>query len=148
MVFVFFGLVATAGSAHVQDEALRMLPVLAGVTMGALAAAILIANNLRDVDTDRAAGKITLAVRLGAERSVLAYRAALALAFLTLVPIALVDDSAWPLLALGSIVLAVPAARLVRTDADAPTLIAALVATARLQLVFGALLAVGLWISN
>jgi 1,4-dihydroxy-2-naphthoate octaprenyltransferase len=148
MVFVFFGLVATAGSAYVQDETLRGLPVLAAVPMGALAAAILVANNLRDIDTDRAAGKVTLAVRVGADRSVTLFRACIALAFVMLVPIATIAGSPWPLLAALALALAVPAARAVAADAAPATLIGALGATARLQLAYGCLLAVGLWLSS
>jgi 1,4-dihydroxy-2-naphthoate polyprenyltransferase len=148
MVFLFFGVVATAGSAYVQDETLRSVPVLASVPMGALAAAILIANNLRDIDTDAAAGKRTVAVRLGRARTVVLYRSAVALAFASLAPIAFVSDSAWPLLAGAAAVAAAPAWRAVRSDSQPPMLIAALGATARLQLVFGCLLAAGLWISS
>ena len=64
-VFVFFGLVATVGSAYVQAEAVPPLAVLAAVPVGMLAMAILVANNLRDIETDTAAGKRTLPVRLG-----------------------------------------------------------------------------------
>lgn len=148
MVFLFFGLVATAGSAYVQDETLRSLPVLAAFPMGSLAAAILIANNLRDIETDARAGKITLAVRLGAARSVLLFRTAIALAFISLIPICTVDGSPWPALAASALPLALPAWSAVRPDAAPQDLIAALGATARLQLAFGCLLAVGLWISS
>ena len=64
-VFVFFGLVATAGTTYVQIERLTALSLVAGAAVGALACALLVVNNLRDIPTDRAAGKRTLAVRLG-----------------------------------------------------------------------------------
>jgi 1,4-dihydroxy-2-naphthoate polyprenyltransferase len=64
-VFVFFGVVATAGSAYVQDGMLTTVPLLASIPVGALAVALLVVNNLRDIPTDAAAGKRTLAVRLG-----------------------------------------------------------------------------------
>src|SRR5690606_18062316 len=64
-VFVFFGLVATVGSTYVQDGTLTALPVLASLPMGALATALLVVNNLRDIPTDRTVGKRTLAVRIG-----------------------------------------------------------------------------------
>lgn len=64
-VFVFFGLVATTGTYYVQDQTIQHGVLLAGAAMGALAAAVLVVNNLRDIDTDRAAGKRTLAVKLG-----------------------------------------------------------------------------------
>lgn len=148
MVFLFFGLVATAGSAYAQDEALSALPLLAAVPMGALAAAILVANNLRDIDTDAAAGKRTLAVRVGRRKTVTLYRAALVVAFLSPIPISLVADSLWPLLAGAALVAAVPAWKKVRPDAEPSGLIAALGATALLQLLFGCLMAVGLWLSS
>ena len=148
MVFLFFGLVATAGSAYVQDETLRLLPVLAAAPMGALAAAILVANNLRDIDTDAVAGKRTLAVRLGRERTVGLYRAALVACFVSLLPISLAADSLWPLLTSAAGVAAAPAWKKVRPDAEPPMLIAALGETARLQLLFGCLLAVGLCLSS
>lgn len=148
MVFVFFGLVATTGSAYVQDESLRVLPLVAGLPMGALAAAILVANNLRDIETDAAAGKRTLAVRLGGLRSIVLFRSLIAAAYLCLVPLALLDDSPAPLIAVVSLIAAAPAYAAVRTDSDASTLVSGLAATARLQLLFGLLLALGLWISS
>ena len=68
-VFVFFGLVAVNGSYYVQLEDLEALPVLLSIPIGLLSAAILVVNNVRDIDTDRRAGKRTLAVRMGRERS-------------------------------------------------------------------------------
>ncbi len=68
-VFVFFGLVATAGSTYVQIERITGLAVAAGAAMGFLSCALLVANNLRDIPTDTDAGKKTLAVRLGDART-------------------------------------------------------------------------------
>ena len=68
-VFLFFGLVAVAGSYFVQTEDLRWEALALGVPVGLLAAAILVVNNVRDIDTDRRAGKRTLAVKLGRERA-------------------------------------------------------------------------------
>ena len=67
MVFVFFGLVAVIGTTYVQTEELAWPALYAGVGIGALACAILVVNNLRDIPTDTVAGKLTLAVRLGDE---------------------------------------------------------------------------------
>ena len=64
-VFVFFGVVATVGSAYVQDERITALALVASLPMGLLATALLVVNNLRDIPTDREVGKVTLAVRLG-----------------------------------------------------------------------------------
>ena len=148
MVFIFFGVVATVGSAYVQDEALRANPMLASISIGFLAAAILVVNNLRDIPTDRAAGKNTLAVALGPDRSVWLYRALVAASFLLLPAISFRASSPWPLIAGFAVVLAVTPVRQVQPDADPPTLIGVLGATARLQLAFAFLLALGLWISN
>ena len=68
-VFLFFGLVAVNGSYYVQLERLDWLPFGLSMASGCLATAILVVNNVRDVDTDRRAGKMTLAVRLGRQRT-------------------------------------------------------------------------------
>ena len=148
MVFVFFGVVATAGSAYVQDESLRLVALLVSVPMGLLAAAILVVNNLRDIPTDSAAGKKTLAVALGAGRTATLYRGLVIGSFLLLPAIGLRVSSPWPLLAALALVLALPPLRQVHAGADAPTLIGVLGATARIQLAFAVLLALGLWISS
>lgn len=144
-VFVFFGLVATGGSAFVHDERLTKVAVLAAIPVGLLATAILVANNLRDVDTDAAGGKRTLAVRLGAERTRGLYRALVLAPFAFVPVIAGVDGSAWPMLAMAAVVLALPLTGAIRGSGAA--LLPVLGATARLELVFGLLLAVGLWMS-
>lgn len=148
MVFVFFGLVATAGSAYVQDETLRAVPLAASVPIGLLATAILMVNNLRDIPTDREAAKITVAVLLGPRRTAIAYRAMIAAAFLSLAAVAAATTSAWPLLAAAAGVLAVRPLRQVHASAQPPVLIEALGATAWLELAFAGLLAAGLWISS
>ena len=68
-VFVFFGLVATVGSAFLQSEKIELLPILCGIGVGFVATGLLVVNNLRDIDTDRDAGKKTLAVRIGKEKT-------------------------------------------------------------------------------
>ncbi|HVW31749.1 MAG TPA: 1,4-dihydroxy-2-naphthoate polyprenyltransferase [Acidimicrobiia bacterium] len=144
-VLVFFGLVATAGSAYVQLERLTGLAVAAAVPVGLLACALLVANNLRDIDTDAVAGKRTLAVRLGAARTRGLYQACLGG---TLVAVAAIGAARPPaLVALAAAPLALAPARLVARRRDAPGLIAALVGTGRLQLGLCVLLAVGLWVS-
>jgi 1,4-dihydroxy-2-naphthoate polyprenyltransferase len=137
-VFVFFGLVATAGSAYVQDEALSALALSASVPVGLFATAILVVNNLRDADSDRAAGKRTLAVRLGRRRTQVVLRALIAAAFALTAAVAVVAGSPWPLAGLAALPLAPPA--LVAGPRALP-------ASARLELVYGCLLAAGLWIS-
>ena len=87
-VFVFFGLVATVGTTYVQAEEVTAASVLAGIGCGALACAILVANNLRDIPTDVVAGKRTLAVRLGDRRTRLLYVALVFTAYAVVVLIA------------------------------------------------------------
>ena len=146
-VFVFFGLVATVGSAYAQAEALVPAAAAAAVPMGLLASAILVANNIRDIATDQAAGKRTLAVRLGRNGSRLLFASLVAGAFALVPAVAATARSAAPLLALLAIPLAVPAIRIVRTREDPRALIQARGATARLELAVGVLLAAGLWLA-
>ena len=144
-VLVFFGLVATTGTAYVQVERLSGPALAASVPVGLGAVAILLANNIRDLDGDRAAGKRTLVVRLGRARSRVAFVATVAAMFALVAII-----GAWRpavLVALAAIPLAVAPVRLVLRRQDGPGLVAALAATARLQLGFCILLAVGLWVS-
>lgn len=143
-VFVFFGLVATAGSTYVQREELSGLALGAAVPVGLLACALLVTNNLRDVPSDRAAGKRTLAVRMG-DRATRWFYVALVGASLVSAPLlALARPPA--LVALVAAPLAVRPVRRVLGGADGPGLVEVLVATGRLQLVFGVALAVGLWV--
>ena len=144
-VLVFFGFVATAGSAYVQLERLTGLAVLASVPVGLLACALLVVNNLRDIDTDAATGKITLAVRLGAARTRRLYHGCVIGSLASVVALGLGRPAA--LIALAAAPAAIKPVRLVAARRDPPGLIAALVGTARLQLVTCALLAAGLWLS-
>ena len=147
-VFLFFGVVAVAGSyfAHTEDWAWEAF-VLA-VPVGLLAAAILVVNNVRDLETDRRAGKRTLAVRLGRERTRGMYVAMLALAFLTApLPWLLGSLSPWLFLPWLAIPLALPLVRTVRTRTDGPSLNGALAGTGMLQLAFCVLLSAGILLS-
>ena len=146
-VFVFFGLVATIGAAYVQIEDIPAAAVMASVPVGCLATAILVVNNLRDIESDRRARKVTLAVHLGQARTRSLYLWLLLIAAAALFPLMIAVGSPWPGLALLAAPAAAKAARLVAGGAGGPGLLAALGATARLQLLFGLLLAVGLWIS-
>jgi 1,4-dihydroxy-2-naphthoate octaprenyltransferase len=157
-VFVFFGLVATAGSAYVQHAPFVIslgrhlfsydydwgFVLWAGVPVGLLAAALLQANNLRDITTDTQSGKRTLAVRLGRRRAGLLY-------CVTLMGVALSIGvlhgyRAWSLLALAGIPLAIAPVLLALGDGSGRDLLPMLGATARLQIVVGLLLTVGLLI--
>jgi len=141
-VFVFFGLVATAGTVYVQIQAVPQQAWIAAAAVGALATAILVVNNLRDIETDARAGKRTLAVRLGRSGTRAEYVLLLMAAFAA--PFALLRfASAWVLLPLAALPLAASPLRLV-LRAQAAELNLALGATARLELAYGALLALGL----
>jgi 1,4-dihydroxy-2-naphthoate octaprenyltransferase len=143
-VFLFFGIAAVAGSAFAQLEEWPWEAFVLAVPVGLLAAAILVVNNVRDMETDRRAGKRTLAVRLGRERTRALYAAMVYLAFpLAQLPWLLGSLSAWLLLPLAVLPVAVPLVRTVRTHADGPTLNEALARTGLLQLAFCVLLAAG-----
>jgi 1,4-dihydroxy-2-naphthoate octaprenyltransferase len=141
-VFVFFGLVAVVGTAYVQLEHLPWTAWVAAVPIGLLACALLVANNLRDIPTDEVSGKRTLAVVLGDRRTRLLYASCAALPFT--ITLALAAPYPWALLALVAAPLSVPPSRRVMAGARGPELIAVLGETARLQIAFGVLLAVGL----
>jgi 1,4-dihydroxy-2-naphthoate polyprenyltransferase len=146
MVFVFFGLVAVLGTTYVQVEELPASAWCAAVGVGALACAILVANNLRDIPTDRVSGKRTLAVVLGDERTRALYALLLALAVVALALLAL---SASPLALLGLVFLipAVPSTRLVLTGAAGRDLIPVLQRTGIAELLYAVGLFVGLLIA-
>jgi 1,4-dihydroxy-2-naphthoate octaprenyltransferase len=150
-VFVFFGLVATVGSAYVQSGRVSALAVAASLPVGLLAVGLLMINNVRDVDTDAATGKRTLAVRLGARTYGHTFGWLLIVAFVLLAPVTWLAGSAWPLLALLALPLVAQVAKrsriAARTDGErerGAAYVTALGATARLQLAFGLLLTVGL----
>lgn len=144
-VFLFFGVVAVVGSYFVQIQKLPWQAFVCAVPVGLLASAILVVNNVRDIDTDRRAGKRTLAVRLGRERTRTLYAAMLALAFLT-APACWVFGSmdAWLLLPWAAIPLGARLIGVVRTRTDGPALNGALAGTGALQLVFCVLFSAGI----
>jgi 1,4-dihydroxy-2-naphthoate polyprenyltransferase len=146
-VFLFFGLVAVNGSYYVQLEELDWLPFVLSIPVGCLATAILVVNNVRDMDTDRRAGKITLAVRLGRDATRRLYALLVLVAFAA-VPAAvlLVDAPAATLIALLATVAAVRPLRAVMTRTDGEGLNAALAQTGILLAAFSLLLSAGLLI--
>lgn len=148
-VFLFFGVVAVAGSYFVQVRSLSWEAFALSVPVGLLAAAILMVNNIRDIDSDRRAGKRTSAVRLGRARTRTMFGAVVYLAFLC-APVTWLFGpvKAWVLLPWLTLGLAVPLVRLVRTHADGPSLNQALAKTGLLQLAFCTLLCAGLLLSG
>jgi len=145
-VFVFFGVVATAGSTYVQSESLTALSLVASVPVGLLATALLVINNLRDIPGDTTSGKRTLAVRLGDTRTRWFYVSMLTAAFLCIPVVAGAFDRAPAAAALVGVVLARAPVLKVLEGARGPALIPVLGATGRVQLVSGALLAGGIWL--
>lgn len=143
-VFTFFGLVATVGSAYVHTEELLGLSFAGAVPVGLLATALLVVNNLRDIPTDAVSGKRTLAVRVGDPPTRALYCALLAGAFACVPLLALARPGA--LAALLALPLAARPLRRVAAGATGPALVAVLAGTGALQLVFGVLLATGLWL--
>jgi 1,4-dihydroxy-2-naphthoate octaprenyltransferase len=148
-VFLFFGIVAVVGSYFVQIKHLHWEAFALAVPVGLLAAAILVVNNFRDIDTDRRAGKRTLAVRLGRDRTRVLYATIVYAAYL-LAPITWLFGPlmAWVLLPWLTLPLAAPVVRIVRNRIDGPTLNQALAQTGMLQLAFCMLLSAGLLLSR
>jgi 1,4-dihydroxy-2-naphthoate polyprenyltransferase len=148
-VFLFFGIVAVAGSYFVQVKHLHWEAFALAVPVGLIAAGILVVNNVRDIDTDRRAGKRTLAVRLGRERTRKLFSVVIYLAYL-LAPVTwwFGPLTAWLLLPWLTLPLGARLVRTVRNHTDGPTLNEALARTGMLQLVFCMLLAAGLLLSR
>jgi 1,4-dihydroxy-2-naphthoate octaprenyltransferase len=148
-VFLFFGIVAVVGSYFVQTTHLVWEAFALAVPVGLLASAILVVNNFRDIDTDRRAGKRTLAVRLGRERTRSLYAGLVYLAYV-LAPVTWLFGplKAWVLLPWLTLPVAAPVVRAVRNRIDGPSLNQALAQTGLLQLAFCMLLAAGLLLSR
>ncbi|HWF36849.1 MAG TPA: 1,4-dihydroxy-2-naphthoate polyprenyltransferase [Solirubrobacteraceae bacterium] len=148
-VFLFFGVVAVAGSYFVQVKHLDWEAFALAVPVGLLAASILVVNNVRDIDTDRRAGKRTLAVRLGRERTRILFASMVYLAYLT-APVTWLFGplKPWVLLPWLTIPIAAPIVRTVRNRTDGASLNGALAQTGMLQLAFCTLLAAGLLLSK
>jgi 1,4-dihydroxy-2-naphthoate octaprenyltransferase len=147
-VFLFFGIVAVAGSYFVQTETLEWEAFALAVPVGLLASAVLVVNNYRDMETDRRAGKRTLAVRLGRERTRVLYTVMVYGSY-ALAPVTWIFGqlSPWVLLPLLTLPLAAPVVRIVKNRTDGPTLNEALAKTGMLELVFCVLLSAGVLLS-
>jgi len=138
-----------AGSYFVQVQQLPWQAFVCAVPVGLLASAILVVNNVRDLETDARAGKRTLAVRLGRERTRTLYAAMLLTAFLLApLPWLLGSMSAWLLLPWLAAPLAMRVARVVRSRSDGPALNRALAQTGALQLLFCLLYSAGILASG
>jgi 1,4-dihydroxy-2-naphthoate octaprenyltransferase len=148
-VFLFFGIVAVSGSYFVQTRELAWQAYACAVPVGLLASAILVVNNVRDLETDRRAGKRTLAVRLGRPRTRTLYTVMVLGAFLLApLPWALGSMTAWLLLPWLALPLAAGVVRVVRERVDGPSLNGALAKTGMLQLCFCLLLSAGILASG
>ena len=145
-VFVFFGLVATLGTTYTQALSISTASTAGAVGVGAIASAILVANNLRDIPTDQLHGKRTLAVRLGETRTRWLYAALLTVALACVAVAGMIHLTA--LVALVSFVLAYPLLRRVLRGATGADLVPVLSGTGRFELVYAALLALGLGASR
>jgi len=142
-VFVFFGLVAVAGTAYVQTGHLTDLALMAAIPVGLLATALLVVNNLRDIPTDALSGKRTLAVRLGDRGTRVLYVVLIVAALAFGVGIA-VAWTEWALLTLLALIPAVPPVGLVVQGGRGRDLVVALRDTGATALVFGVMLGLGL----
>lgn len=145
-VFVFFGLVATAGTGYVVADRLTGTMLVSGSAAGCFACALLVINNLRDIPGDTVAGKRTLAVRLG-DRTTRGVFVSLFLAAAVLVVLSAVAEGAAALVGIVGVAAAWPAVRDVRSGSTGRDLIPVLGAVGRAQLVFGAAYAAGLFIA-
>ena len=145
-VFVFFGLVAVCGTAYVQVGRISLATLLTGVWVGALACAILVANNLRDIGGDAQVGKRTLATRLGDPGTRALYVILVVLSAVMIILVAYLT-SWWALLGLAGLLLIIPAVRVVVSGGRGPTLIGVLKATSLAELVCAIGFAAGLLLS-
>jgi len=141
-VFVFFGLVAVLGTTYVQVGHLTLPALAGGIASGALACAILVTNNLRDIPTDSTTGKQTLAVRMGDARTRTLYQALVVLPFI--VALVLAPWHVGALLSLLAVPLALSPIRAIRSGASGRDLVTVLQETGTLQLAYGVLLGLGL----
>ncbi|HLM05550.1 MAG TPA: 1,4-dihydroxy-2-naphthoate polyprenyltransferase [Blastococcus sp.] len=145
-VFVFFGPVAVVGTTYVQTGTLPGLAFVAAVPVGLLIVAILVVNNLRDIEGDAVAGKRTLAVLVGDHRTRLLFAGLFVVAFAVVAAVAVARP--WAASALLATPLAVPPARTVLSGGRGPALVGALQGTGLLTLATGVLLAAGLALSG
>jgi 1,4-dihydroxy-2-naphthoate polyprenyltransferase len=147
-VFIFFGIVAVMGTYYVQALEWSVAAFIASLPVGALATAILVVNNYRDVDEDRISGKKTLAVRFGRKSALWMYRLLLLMAYM--VPaVHIIEEgfNAWLLLPIASLPLALKNLLIMERRTDGPSLNNALAGTAMVLLLFGVLYSLGFLLS-
>lgn len=142
-VFIFFGIVPVVGTFYVQTLTMSPEAFIAGIGVGVLICAILIANNLRDIPTDRVSGKVTLAVRLGDKATRMLYVATVTVPFLAVVWLAFLVGP-WTLLGLLAAPLVISPARAVMSGAQGPALVPVLKSTGTAVLVYGLALSLGI----
>ena len=140
-VFVFFGLMATLGTLYTQADAVSWFGLIGAIGVGALASAILVANNLRDIPTDIEHGKRTLAVRLGDARTRTLYVALFTASVVALGAMAWFEP--WALLGLLAVPLGLKAVRTVRAGTTGRELIPVLAATGLYEVAYAVLIALG-----
>jgi 1,4-dihydroxy-2-naphthoate polyprenyltransferase len=144
VAFLFFGVIAVTGSAYLHLERWSAQALAVSLPVAALVSAIMAVNNLRDIETDARSGKRTVAVRIGAPAARTAYTALVTGAYAAALALALTRGSAWLLLPLASAGLAYGVVRELRAARSGPQFNLALAHTARLHMVYGALLAIAL----
>ena len=145
-VFVFFGVVATVGTQFVVSESMTALALVASIAVGAIACALLVVNNLRDLDGDALVGKRTLAVKLGDRNTRYFFVALFVLAAGAVVATAAMSH-AWALLGVVGLMAGVPALKSVVQGATTSDLITVLGIVGRTQLIFGVVFSVGIFLS-
>jgi len=143
-VFIFFGVVATVGTYYVQTESISREVLLASFAMGALACAILVLNNLRDLEKDRSSGKKTLAVVMGDRETRDLYK--WLMFFALVMSVALTFFSFYYLLALISLPLVSKSVRTVRAGASGDVLIDLLAKTGRIQIIYAVAISLAAWL--
>ena len=147
-VIIFFGFVAVCGMYYLHAGTISAAALLGGAALGALAAAVLVVNNLRDIDTDRRIGKHTLAVRCGVRFTLVEYSILLCAPFALVIALAAHERRAWLLAPIVLLPWAVRLALAVRREPGGAWLNAALASTAKLGLVFAALLSLAAALSR
>lgn len=141
-VFIFFGVVATIGTQFIQSGDVDTNGILGAIAMGSISSAVLMVNNIRDIDSDRQVGKKTLAVRVGAKWAKIIFLVLLWIPIVVLVPFPFLYPAT--VFAYASVLLIAPATLIVLTAKTPKELILVLKLTSFAGLVYGAMLGFGL----